>query len=266
MTLKPPITYLGAKTRIAPKVVNLLPVHTHYIEPFAGSLAVLLAKEPSTAETVSDIDGDLMAFWEVLRDQPDELTRACALTPHSRGEYYRSLEPLNDLPPVERARRVWVRINQGSSRTLKHGGMWARYVTYQHRSRTLPTQLHALADRITPVAERLSQVSLDNRPALDMIRKYGRSTTNLLYLDPPYLETTTKNTQYAHQMSSTKEHEEILEAALSCNASVAISGYPSDLYEQALSGWSRYTIPTRTRSKGVTEVLWINTPAEPRGR
>jgi hypothetical protein len=52
---------------------RLLPEHTHYVEPFAGSLAVLLAKPRSKMETVNDLDQDLMTFWRVLRDRPDEL-------------------------------------------------------------------------------------------------------------------------------------------------------------------------------------------------
>lgn len=261
------MTYLGAKTRIAPKVVDLLPAHTHYIEPFAGSLAVLLAKEPSTAETVGDIDNNLMTFWEVLRDQPDELARACALTPHSRGEYYRSLEPLDHLDPVERARRIWVRITQGSSRTLAHGGMWARYVTYRTGARPLGAQLTTLAERIAPVANRLANVSLDNRPALAMITKYGRAPDNLLYLDPPYIETATSNTRYAHTMSSVEDHEQLLDAALECKSAVAISGYPSVLYDEKLTGWHRHEIPARTGGRGAptrpaTEVLWTNRTPE----
>lgn len=71
--LKPPLSYFGGKTMVAPQIAALLPSHEHYVEPFAGSLAVLLAKPRSDHETVSDIDGDIMAFWRVLRDRPGDL-------------------------------------------------------------------------------------------------------------------------------------------------------------------------------------------------
>ena len=48
MTLKPPFVYFGGKTVLAPKVAALLPAHGHYVEPFAGSLAVLLVKRSVT--------------------------------------------------------------------------------------------------------------------------------------------------------------------------------------------------------------------------
>lgn len=81
--MRPPIAYYGGKQRVAQAISSMLPAHSHYVEPFAASLAVLLAKPASRLETVNDLDGDLMTFWRVLRDQPQELTRACALTPHS---------------------------------------------------------------------------------------------------------------------------------------------------------------------------------------
>jgi len=71
--IRPPITYFGGKTRIARAIVDLLPAHEHYVEPFGGSLAVLLAKRPSAMETVNDINRALMTFWRVLRDRPGEV-------------------------------------------------------------------------------------------------------------------------------------------------------------------------------------------------
>ena len=76
MQIRPPFPYVGSKAAIAGRVAAEFPAHRHYVEVCAGSLAVLLAKPPSSAETVNDLNGDLVAFWRTLRDHPHELARA----------------------------------------------------------------------------------------------------------------------------------------------------------------------------------------------
>lgn len=130
--MKPPFPYYGGKTRVAQQIVDLLPPHGHYVEPFAGSLAVLLAKPVSQLETVNDINSDLVTFFRVLRDQPDELIRICALTPHSREEH--ALSRLReDLTELERARRTFVNLSQGRSASLRKTG-WAHFVNPENLS------------------------------------------------------------------------------------------------------------------------------------
>jgi DNA adenine methylase len=73
--VRPPMAYFGGKTKLARRIAARLPAHEHYVEPFCGSLAVLLAKAPARIETVSDLDGDLVTFWRVLREQPAQLAR-----------------------------------------------------------------------------------------------------------------------------------------------------------------------------------------------
>src|SRR5699024_3629407 len=86
----------GGKTTLAPKIAKLLPAHDHYVEPFAGSLAVLLAKPRSKIETVNDLDEDLMTFWRVLREQPEALERQARLTPYSRKEMNIAFQELSN--------------------------------------------------------------------------------------------------------------------------------------------------------------------------
>ncbi|WP_156485651.1 DNA adenine methylase [Tsukamurella pseudospumae] len=71
--IAPPITYFGGKQRLAKAIAGMFPPHRHYVEVCGGSLAVLLAKRPSTHETVNDIDANLMTFWRMVRDRPDDL-------------------------------------------------------------------------------------------------------------------------------------------------------------------------------------------------
>ncbi|MFI0212370.1 DNA adenine methylase [Streptomyces diastaticus] len=261
--MRPPMAYYGGKTSTAIRITELLPDHGHYIEPFAGSLAVLLAKAPSRMETVNDLDGDLMTFWKVLRERPADLTRVCALTPHSRAEHEASYGDLTGLDDLERARRVWVRLTQGRTGTMRKTG-WRHYVDAGTSSASMPRYLAGYLERMLPVAERLAAVSLESRPALDLIAAYGRHRSSLLYVDPPYLGAT-RDRNYRHEMTGEAQHRELAEALHACRATIVLSGYASDLYDNDLyASWHRTTLEAGTSQGGQwasrTEVLWSNRP------
>ena len=259
-TLKPPIPYFGSKARIADWIADQLPDHGHYVEPFCGGLSVLLAKRPSAMETVSDLDGELMTFWRVLRDRPTELIRACALTPHSRAELAATWDPTED--ELELARRIWCRLAQGRSGTLRNTG-WRHYIDPAGSVTSMPGYLEAYADRLAAAAERLHAVSLENLPALEVIARYGRRPGVLLYVDPPYLGTTRGwGNNYRCEMRTDTEHRELAAALEACTATVVLSGYDSPLYLELYAGWHRYERSTMTGNattdKARTEVLWAN--------
>ncbi|MGS2588056.1 DNA adenine methylase [Streptomyces hebeiensis] len=258
--MKSPVPYFGSKQRVADWIVNLLPDHGHYVEPFAGGLSVLLAKGPSRMETVNDLDGDLMTFWRVLRDRPTELVRACALTPHSRAELTATWEPTDD--ELELARRIWCRLAQGRSGTLRNTG-WRHYIDPAGSVTSMPGYLEAYVSRLATAAERLHRVSLEYLPALTLIGKYGAQPDVLLYVDPPYLGTARGwGNNYRCEMKTEAEHRELAAALADCAAAVVLSGYDSPLYAELYDGWHRYTRRTMTgnatAAKNRTEVLWAN--------
>lgn len=270
--MKPPMPYFGGKIRIAERIVSLFPPHRHYVEPFAGGLSVLLAKPPSKLETVNDLDGDLVTFWRVLRDRPDELIRVCALTPHSRAEQQLSYEPATE--DLERARRIWVRLSQGRSNQMTRTG-WRHYVDPSGTSIGVPGYLDGYVDRMAAAAERLHRVSLECRPALDVIEAYGAAGEVLLYVDPPYLGEVrggrNATTSYTHEMKGASAHANLLEALTCTPAAVAISGYAHPLYDSHLRDWCRTEISaftgtgnhaTQANGKRV-EVVWTNFEPEP---
>lgn len=268
MTPQPPFAYFGGKMRAAEKIIPLLPAHGHYVEPFAGSLAVLLAKPRSSMETVNDLDRHLMTFWRVLREQPDELALQMALTPHSRAEHqdaYRLDEIDGD--DLERARRVWVMLSQGRGGTMRRTG-WRFYAKPSGSSFAMPDYLVAYVERVPPCADRLAGVSLECRDALEVIADYGQHADVLLYVDPPYLGST-RSANYAHEMTSEEDHRKLAEALHAARAAVVLSGYASQLYDGDLyPDWHRVEFPAwtgngirdgRTKVDGDRlEVLWSN--------
>jgi DNA adenine methylase len=262
--MKPPVPYFGGKTTIAPTIAALLPAHSHYVEPFFGSGAVLFAKPPSDHETVNDLDRGLMTFWTVLRSRPRDLERVCALTPHSRVEYELAM-PLDAEDDLELARQVFVKLTQGRSGRLRRTG-WRHYVDPAGSSASMPRYLAGYVDRLAGAAERLQQVSLECKPGLEVIAKYGAEPDVCLYVDPPYLGSTRANDNaYRVEMRGEDDHRELAEALHAARAAVVLSGYASELYDLELyAGWDRHTIAASTGQGGTwanrTEVLWSNRP------
>lgn len=201
--MRPPIPYYGGKQRIADTIVRHFPPHLHYVEPYAGGLSVLLAKPPSMVETVNDLDRHLMTFWRVLRDQPEDLMRACALTPHSRAELDLCRHPMTGLDDLEVARRVWSQLAQGRSGRRTRTG-WRFYVDGDTTA-GMDTYLRGYVERMPPAAARLASVQLECKPALDVIALYGREPSTLLYVDPPYLSSTRRSLQYIHEMHTEQQ-------------------------------------------------------------
>jgi DNA adenine methylase len=265
--VKPPIAYYGAKITIADRIVSLLPCHEHYVEPFAGSLAVLFAKPRSRMETVNDLDRQLVGFWRTLRDRPADLERVCALTPHSRVEHDAAYDPVPEGhpdPELEAARRVWVALNQGRAGTLLRTG-WRYHISHRdRRAGTMASRLATFTSRIAPAAERLAHVSLECRPALEVIAAYGTDPDVLLYVDPPYPAGVRTSTQYAHEMPHEPQHRDLAAALHDARAAVVLSGYHSPLYDDLYAGWHRHEVVTETRQGGAkvgrVEVLWSNRP------
>lgn len=262
--MKPPFIYFGGKSILASRIAALFPPHGHYVEPYCGSLAVLLAKAPSPMETVNDLDRALLTFWRVLRERPAELARVCALTPHSLAEFRDDEDMEVPGDDLETARRVWVRLTQGRAGTLRNTG-WRHFVAPSGSSFGMPDYLLAYVDRIAAAAERLRRVSLECRPAAELVEWYGRSPDVLLYVDPPYVRSSRNSGAYRHEMTDA-DHRDLAAALSKVKASVVLSGYPSDLYDQKLyAGWHRTEFESGTGQNAETwgnrtEVLWSNRP------
>jgi len=102
----PPFPYFGGKRRVASQVWEGLGDVANYVEPFAGSLAVLLNRPLShagTTSTVNDMDGFIANFWRALKHDPDGV-----------AEY--ADDPVNETDLI--AKHLWL-VNTGRTRLLE---------------------------------------------------------------------------------------------------------------------------------------------------
>lgn len=242
-----------------------LPDSFHYCEPFAGSGAVLLNKVPSPVETYNDIDGEVVNFFKVLREEKETLIEQIGLTPFSREEFALACELDPNLTNLERARRFYIRARQvrtGLAQTASIG----RWANCKNTSRAgmsgVVSRWLGGVEQLDFIAERLLRVQIENRPAIDIIKLYDSKET-LFYCDPPYIHETRGDTKsYGYEMNN-NDHEELAETLNAVDGRVAISNYDCNLMDELYPQhkWTKIYSPEKTihSTKDIRqEVLWVN--------
>jgi DNA adenine methylase len=258
MTVKRPVLrWHGGKWILAPWIISHFPDHRIYVEPFGGAASVLLRKPKSYAEIYNDLDDQVVNLFQVLRsDQSNLLIEQLRLTPFAQTEFFNSYEPSKC--PVEAARRLIVRSYMGFGSNATHQKSGFR--SNSNRSGTTPSHDWLnYPSALAAVVERMAGVCILNRDAKQVMQNHDSDQT-LHYVDPPYLFATRTDARhdYAHEMTDA-DHLEMLEFLQTLKGSVIVSGYPSQLYDDALQGWHR--VQRNALADGAkkrVEVLWMN--------
>lgn len=268
-----PVAWYGGKYYLARWIIEHLPAHRVYIEPFGGMANVLLKKQPSEVEIFNDLDGRVVNLFRVLKDrsQLEELKRLAELTPYSREEFALICNTPEPADPIEKALWFFVRCRQargGIGMSNITPNAWATS-TRTRRSMPEPISKYLSAlDGLDAVAARFRQVMVEAMPAIELIKKYDGPDV-LFYCDPPYLGSTRHAGKAAtyHVEMDDADHEALLHQLLQCSGSVVLSGYPSSLYDRLLSGWERFERPMKVQFSNSggdrTEVLWRKLRAQP---
>jgi DNA adenine methylase len=261
---RPALRYHGAKWRLAPWILAHVPPHELYCEPYGGSAAVLLRKERSLLECYNDMDGEVVNFFRVMRDQPGPLIAAIELTPYAKAEWQLSYEPAQD--PVEAARRFYLRAYMSiAGPTAQWNTGWRRQKKFSRgtggENKMTPAPLSFMrVEHLYAVAGRLRGVQIEQDDALAIIQRYDTPET-LHYIDPPYVHDTRskwKNVAYSHEMSD-EQHLEMSRILHQVEGMVVISGYRCDLYDELFAGWLRVDRSTRVNGPGsAIESLWLS--------
>lgn len=266
-TLRSPLTYYGGKQMLAAQIVATFPQHRIYVEPFAGGAAVLFHKPPVERETLNDLDGEVVRFWRVVRDRPEELADAIAATPYSREEWRESDRPAEN--DVEAARRLLVRIDQSFSRSRES---WSVPCIGRGRGQWQPGTWVNLPPKILAAAVRLQGVAIERADAIDVIRRWDVEDC-LIYADPPYTGPLRTHPHKGYQEDDPDLWARLVPALLELErAQVVLSGYPcaeSAALEDA--GWQivrlnrRRTVQARDGQplEMAPETLWLSPSIEP---
>ena len=227
------------------RLLKFVPEHDAYLEPFFGGGSLFFAKEPAKIEVINDIDGDLMNFYAVLRDEEKfaRFYRLAYLTPYSRGEYNEALRKFRNKAwkdNVERAYLFFVLARMSFGGRL--GNSWGYNIT--ETLKAVRNYLSAI-DRLPEIHERLRRVQVECDDWLSVWHRYvpvwkEKGFKAFVYLDPPYIPETRRNGTYRFEFTE-KQHEELIEVIKKeRGVKIMLSGYPSQLYEELeRCGWQK---------------------------
>lgn len=263
-TIRPPVKIHGGKRYLASWIVSHFPddyMKLTYGEPFAGAGSCLLNKMPSANEWLNDADEGMMAIWFALRDTPYQFMGRLNGIKYCEDAFNCALiAESSNLDGIELA------VNEFVLRRMSRGGLKTAFAWSDRQRGGMPGDVNAfltIIEQLPRISQRIQGVELYNAPAMKAI-EHLNDANNLIYCDPPYLSTTrtSKNT-YEHEMTE-EDHIELAKALRSLKAKVALSGYPSPLYDDLFKDWRCETrlvanhSSQQKKKQHRQECLWLN--------
>ena len=222
--VRSPFNYPGGKSKSISEILPLLPQTGRYVEPFGGSGAVLLARNPSALEVLNDRYMGVIAFYRCLRDEKkmNKLCDRINLTVHSREEWvwcHETWEDVND--DVERAARWYYMLRYSFAGLCRNFGR-----STSDRGRIAGKIRNNIKD-FPAIHQRLKHVQIENQDWRQCMIDYDHEDT-VFYIDPPYLDSDVGI--YKNKMSQA-DHNDLLNMVFSCKGFCAVSGYENPFYD-----------------------------------
>ncbi len=250
-----PFPWFGGKgaPKIKNKLLELLPPHTNYVEPFGGGASILISKEPVDVEVYNDVNRGVVNFFRVISDVEmfGKFMARASLHPVSRElyeEYLRSWAGIHD--PVEQAVRWYVVIRQCFGGQF--GNHWGTNVSSSNRgmAANCSNWINSF-DNLPKVHERMQRVQIECDDWRCVLKRYSGSGW-LAYCDPPYVAGVRKAGGYDHELKN-EDHEELIQALLKYDGAVMLSGYDNELYKPLKAAkWNLQTVDVVCSAAGRT--------------
>ena len=264
-----PIKWHGGKSYLAARIIELIPHHVHYVEPFFGGGAVLFKKPVELvhghSEVINDLYGELVTFWRVLQSTElfEAFQRRMSLTPFAKPVWENAVQSQSD-DPIDIASNFFIRYRQSRQGLGRDFATMSRTRTRRGMNEQVSSWLSAI-DGLAEAHERLRRVVIFCEDATSLIHREDDQST-FFYCDPPYVSSTrVVDDAYSCEMTN-DHHERLLSTLGTVTGKFLLSGYPNALYDAAAHkyGWNRVdiTIDNKASSQKIkpkkTECLWLN--------
>lgn len=173
--------YFGGKSRLAKQIIQRIPAHTCYVEPFAGAAWVLFSKDPSKSEIINDINSELTTLYRCVQHHLEEFVRYFKWVLISREEFARlKKQPPDCLTDIQRAARFYYLQQSAYAGRIDSSNAFGVATSCPPRLNLLRIEEYLSAAHV-----RLANVFVECRPYADILQRYDRPDT-FFYLDPPY--------------------------------------------------------------------------------
>ncbi len=231
--VKPPFKYYGGKFYLSKWIIDNLPPHDVYLEPFGGAASVLLNKPRAGREVYNDLNKAITLVMTHLRDDFDRFSDRLNGIKCEEAVYYewKSAHPVD---PFEQAVRAFVLYR------MSRGGTATTFSKSRRTYRGLPENVACWQTGIANlhhVHNRLQGVEIYCKDALDLILELDTPEV-ALYLDPPYVSTARVNAAVYELEMTAPHHARLAEILNAARSKVVLSGYDSPLYRTLFANWN----------------------------
>ena len=240
-----PFKWAGGKSRFRKYILPLIPTHTCYVEPFCGAAWVLFGKAPSDVEVINDIHQELVIFFRVVKEKPDDLVQSFEWSLVSRYEFDRLANlDATTLTDLERAHRFYYLIMAGWGGESDYPRFQTSKSDGGHGNRLIGA-IKRLHERVKPVHERLKTVIIENLDWRECINRYDSEKT-FFYVDPPYPG---NGVNYKYNIKDWATHHELAATLSQSKAKWIVSSYDSPEVRNMYQGYNIIEVQTYSGMK-----------------
>lgn len=255
---------MGGKRYLYPWILQHFPSNYtsyNYIEPFCGMASVLLNKQPSNIEVLSDLDVGITRILNAVKNECVRFVHNLNYINYEEAVFSNAKKYISNITDDFN-----YAVYEFVIRRMSRGGLKKDFAWSNRERGGLPGEVNAwetIIKQLPLISQRLQNVTILNENAFDVIAKHDSDNT-LYYIDPPYVHTS-RVAKKIYQFEMTEEdHIKLSESLNNCKGKVCLSGYPSDLYDRLYKNWNiaskeiaNHSGQTKVKQRR-NEVLWTN--------